>query len=173
MHISSALIGLFLMTGLGNLALAADPTQVGSLTISQAWVRASVPGQTNGAGYLTITNAAGKEDRLVGASSTAAAKIEIHEVITEGGNAKMREAGSIAVPAQGAVTFAPGGYHIMFLQLTTGFKPETSVPVTLKFEQAGEVSVAFDVKPPTYNPSANSAQQMHGGHSGQMSGMKH
>ena len=172
MRISTALVGLVLTAGFGNSALATDSIKVGNLTISQAWVRASVPGQTNGAGYLTITNTSDKDDKLSSASSTAAGKVELHEVITEGGNAKMREAGSVVVPANGSVTFAPGGYHLMFLQLVTGFKPDTAVPVTLKFEQAGEVALAFEVKPANYNTDGNSGHQMHGGHD-QMSGMKH
>ena len=171
MRIFTAVSGLFLIVGFTSAALAADSSKTSELTISQAWVRASVPGQTNGAGYLTIANGTGKDDRLLSASSAAAGKLEIHEVLSEGGNAKMREVGSVSVPANGSVTFAPGGYHIMFLQLATGFKPATAVPVTLKFEQAGEVSVTFDVKPATYNPSAASGHQTHGGHE-QMSGMK-
>jgi len=159
---------LVLTAGLHTASWANDD-KLGNLTLTDAWVRASVPGQINGAGYLQINNAGNAEDKLVGVSSDAALRIELHSVVTEQGVAKMREVNSISIPANSMVKLAPGGYHIMFLQLTGPFKQDGTVPVTLKFEKAGEVRVGFQVKPSTYNPSANDA---HGGHA-HTPGMQH
>jgi copper(I)-binding protein len=49
----------------------------------------------------------------------------------------------------------------MFLGLSAPFKADTTIPVTLKFEKAGEVKVNFEIKPPTYNPGVMSG---HGSH---------
>ena len=149
-------------------ASAADFASNG-LELNDLWVRASVPGQVNGAGYLQIDNKTTHPDRLLSAESDVATRIELHNVITENGVAQMRQVQAIDVPAGGSAKLAPGGYHVMFLQMTAPFKLGTEVPVVLKFEKAGEVRVKFSVKPPTYNPPG----QMQGGNHGHGAGMKH
>ena len=142
-------------------AHAAD-FKAGSLEINDLWVRGSVPGQTNGAGYMQINNPTGVSDRLLSAQSDASNRLELHTVITENGVAKMRQVQGIDVPAKGSAKLAPGGFHLMFLQLTGPFKQGDSVPVVLKFEKAGEVRVNFTVKPSTFNPGS-AGEQGHGG----------
>jgi len=134
---------------------------VGDLKLTAPWIRASVPGQVNGAGYIQIDNKAAQADRLISATTNGVSRVELNTIITDNGVAKMREVPGIDVPANGAVKLMPGGFHIMFLGLTAPFKADTTVPVTLKFEKAGEVKVDFEIKPPTYNPGATSG---HGNH---------
>jgi copper(I)-binding protein len=142
-------------------AQAADFT-AGPLEINDLWVRGSVPGQTNGAGYMQINNPTGVNDRLLSAQSEASTRLELHTVLTENGVAKMRQVTGIDIPAKGSAKLAPGGFHMMFLQLTGPFKQGEVVPVVLKFEKAGEVRVNFTVKPSTYNPGS-SGEHGHGG----------
>ncbi len=144
-----------------SLAHAADFT-AGPLEINDLWVRGSVPGQTNGAGYMQINNPTGVSDRLLSAQSEASTRLELHTVITENGVAKMRQVQGIDIPAKGSAKLAPGGFHMMFLQLTGPFKQGDLIPVVLKFEKAGEVRVNFTVKPSTYNPGSG-GEQGHGG----------
>jgi copper(I)-binding protein len=133
----------------------------GDLKLSAPWIRASVPGQVNGAGYVQIDNKGKQGDRLVSATTSGVNRVELHTIITENGVAKMREVQGIDVPANGSVKLTPGSFHIMFLGLGEPFKAGATVPVTLKFEKAGEVKVSFDIKPATYNPSSMSG---HGSH---------
>jgi copper(I)-binding protein len=42
----------------------------------------------------------------------------------------------------------------MFMGLNAPFKAGEIVPVTLRFEKAGEVNVNFEIKPATHNPAA-------------------
>ena len=149
-----------------QLTFAAD-VKLGDLQIKDAWVRASVPGQTNGAGYLEISNTSTQSDRLISASSASAKKVELHTVITENGVAKMREIKSIEVPAKGSVKLSPSNFHIMFIQLNAPFMHGVSVPVTLKFEKSGDVNVDFVVQPSTYNPTGSSSTS--GNHGAKMS----
>jgi len=150
-------------------ACAAADFNAGPLELNDLWIRASVPGQTNGAGYLQIINPGTTADKLISVQSDAATRVEIHTVLTEDGVAKMRQVQGIDIPAHGDVKLAPGAYHVMFLQLTAPFKQGSLVPVVLKFEKAGEVRVNFTVKPSTYNPGNQSAAGAHG----HGSGMKH
>lgn len=134
---------------------------VGDLTLKTPWIRASVPGQVNGAGYVQIDNKAAQADRLISATTNGVNRVELHTIITDNGVAKMREVPGIDVPAKVGVKLMPGGFHIMFLGLSAPFKADTIVSVTLKFEKAGEVKVDFEIKPPTFNPGATSG---HGSH---------
>ncbi len=159
-NVAFTLLAGFIFLNAFSVAKASEQV-VGDLKLSAPWIRASVPGQVNGAGYVQIDNKTGQADRLISATTNGVNRVELHTIITDNGVAKMREVPGIDVPANGAVKLMPGGFHIMFLGLTAPFKADTTVPVTLKFEKAGEVKVDFEIKPPTYNPGAPSG---HGSH---------
>lgn len=126
-------------------ALFAASAAHAQITIEKPWLRATAPGAKVGGGYLTIRNPGAAADRLVGASSPAAARVELHVHIKEGDVMKMREVRAFDVPAQGSFELKPGGAHLMFLEIKRPFKEGESVPVKLKFEKAGEVSAEFHV----------------------------
>ena len=126
----------------------AEDVKAGDLVISQAWSRATPGGAKIGGGYLTIENKGSAPDRLVGGSSDAAGKIEVHEMAMNNGVMTMRPvAGGIAVAPGKDVTLSPNGLHIMFFDLKAPLKQGDKVPVTLTFEKAGKVDVEFDVQP--------------------------
>lgn len=154
------LVGIVLAGNAQMGAEAADSVP-GPIQISDAWIRASAAGQTSGAGYMMITNKSTSPDRLIAASSPAAGRVELHKTIMEGGAAKMVEIKEVVIPANGTAKFTPTGNHVMFLQLKGPFKAGEVVPVTLKFERAGETRVDFSVNPTTYNPVGGPAMQMH------------
>ena len=112
--------------------------------IDQPWVRATPPGAKVAGGYMTIKNA-GAADKLVSASSPAAAKVELHVHINDNGVMKMRQVPAYEVPAKGSFELKPGGAHLMFMDLKQPFKEGEKVPVLLKFEKAGEVKADFQV----------------------------
>lgn len=135
--------------------------KVGQIEVDDLWVRASAPGQSHGAGYLEIDNNAKTPDRLLSISSDSAERVELHTVQTENGVARMRHLPEgIEVPADGDVKLAPGGYHIMFMNLKQPFVAGAKVPATMKFEKAGEVAVTFEVKPIGYQ-SGDDHSHMH------------
>lgn len=134
------------------------PAQSQSIQVTDAWARRAgmghggmshgsrdkgpmdkMPGSANGAVYVTITNVGKEADALVSVSSDAAQTVELHEVKNEGGVMKMRPVQKIDLPAGGKIEMKPGGYHVMLLGLKRDLKPDEKVPVTLKFERAGEI----------------------------------
>ncbi len=120
---------------------------VGSLEISHAWARAMLPNQPAGAGYLVIANSGAEPDRLVGASSPAAGKVEIHTMSVVDDVMVMRPVeGGLEIPAGKTVTLEPGGLHVMFMQVTDPFRDGGTVPVTLEFEKAGPVDLELPVR---------------------------
>jgi len=130
--------------GLLAVLLAASAAQA-QVTIDKPWLRATAPGAKVGGGYLTIRNPGAAPERLVGASSPAAARVELHVNIKEGEMVKMRQVRAFDVPAQGSFELKPGGAHLMFIELRQPFKEGEKVPVTLKFEKTGELRTEFHV----------------------------
>jgi periplasmic copper chaperone A len=115
--------------------------------IENPWIRASAPGQKLAAGYITIRNKSAQPDRLVGASSQVAAKVETHVNVRDGDILRMREVKGYDLPANGSFELKPGAAHLMFVDIKRPFKEGEKVPAVLKFEKAGEVKVEFRVAP--------------------------
>jgi periplasmic copper chaperone A len=113
--------------------------------VEGAWARPTVPGQQGGGGYLTLTSAVA--DRLVGGSTPLAQRFELHTMAMKGDVMEMRELDAVELPAGKKVEFKPGGLHVMFIGLKAPLKVGTKVPVTLRFQKAGDVKVEFDVTP--------------------------
>lgn len=113
--------------------------------IENPWARATAPGMTIAAGYMVVANAAASPDRLVSAASPAAERVETHVHIKDGNIMRMREVKGYEVPAKGRLELKPGGAHLMFVNIRKPFKEGDKIPVTLKFEKAGEVKVDFHV----------------------------
>ncbi len=117
----------------------------GKLQIEHPWARATPPGASVGGGYVTVSNAGGAADKLIGASSPAADHVELHVMSMDNGVMRMRQVPSFKVPAHGELTLKPGGNHLMFLGLKHPFEQGAKIPVKLKFEKAGTVEVELDV----------------------------
>jgi len=130
---------LFLLGSFFSFAVQAQ------IQIEKPWSRATAPGAKVGGGYMLIRNQGAAADKLVSASSPAAGKVELHVHVNEGGVMKMREVPGYDVPAKGSFELKPGGAHLMFMNLKAPFKEGDKVPVTLKFEKAGEVKAEFQV----------------------------
>jgi len=129
-----------------SLALA-DEIKAGDLVITEAWSRATPKGAKTGGAYLTIENKGSTPDRLVSGSTDAAGKVEIHEMTMANGVMKMRPVDKgLEIDPGKTVKLAPGGYHVMLMDLKTPLKQGDKLPITLEFEKAGKVTVSFDVK---------------------------
>lgn len=120
-------------------------TTAGTLTLESPWTRAAGQGG-QGAGFLIIRNS-GAADRLLSASTPVAGRTELHTMLRDGDVMRMRQVEAISVPANGAVTLAPGGLHVMLIGLTRPLAVGESVPLTLVFERAGTVTLDLAVRP--------------------------
>jgi len=126
------------------LLFAATPA-LAQVEIENPWSRATPPGAKIGAGYMTIRNKAGSPDRLIGASSPAAARVETHLTVKDGEVFRMREVKGYEIPANVSFELKPGGAHLMFVGIKRPFKEGDRIPALLRFEKAGEVKVEFEV----------------------------
>lgn len=128
-------------------AIAADAT-LGSLKIENPWARATAASARNGGAFLAISNTGAQADKLVNASSTVAARTELHTTIDDNGVMKMRHVPAIEVPAGGMAMLKPGGFHVMLMDLKAPLTEGQTFPLTLTFERAGNVTVDVTVGKP-------------------------
>src|SRR4029450_5295932 len=134
------------------LALLGAPAQAqevkaGDLVITQPWSRATPGGAKIAGGFLTIENKGTTPDRLVSGSGDVAGKVEIHEMAMNNGGMTLGPRGKgVPVEAGKTVKLAPGGYHLMLMDLKIPLKQGDKVPLTLEFEKAGKVTLSLDVQ---------------------------
>lgn len=126
-------------------AAAAAPTTSGPIQVGGAWARPTVAGQQAGGGYLWLHNS-GPADRLLSASTPVAAAVELHTMSMEGDVMRMRQIDAIDLPTDEHVELQPGGRHLMFTGLKRPLKAGERVPLSLRFEKAGVVTVEMPVR---------------------------
>jgi copper(I)-binding protein len=119
-------------------ALAAPPVFAQSATsvkVENAWARATAPGQKNGSVYVDLTSTSNAA--LVAAGSPVAGRAELHSMSTESGVMRMRALPRLELPAGKTVKLAPGGTHVMLVDLKQPLKPGDKVPLTLSVQSSG------------------------------------
>ena len=132
-----------LVAALGTAAMAGDmahSTKAGDILIENAFSRATLPNQPVAGAFMMLKNMGAADDRLIGGESDIAGRVEIHEMAMVGDVMKMRKLeDGLDIPAGEDVELKPGGYHIMFFDLTGPLKEGEMFEVTLEFAKAGQV----------------------------------
>lgn len=134
---------------------AAATTAFAAPSVTAAWSRPASKGGT-GAGFLTLTNPGPKPDTLVSVEAPiAGGGVQMHQSMVHDGMAMMHPVTGIPVPARGSVTLAPGGYHLMFLQLRQALAVGDKASATLTFASGAKVKATFVVglAPPVAAPA--------------------
>lgn len=143
-------------------ALAHDFT-AGDIHIIHPWSRALPPVAPTGAAYLVLENKGDEADRLLGASSPIAGRVELHEHVHQDGLMKMQQIDSVAIAPDTQVEFKPGGNHFMLFDMQQPLVEGGSYPLTLHFEHAGEVEIDVKVTGESA-PAAPASHDAHGHH---------
>lgn len=139
-----------------------SPSAFAQVTVSDAWVRATVPQQKATGAFMNITSAQG--GRLVEAKSPLAGVVEIHEMKMENNVMKMRAIAGLELPPGKAVTLAPSGYHVMLMELKQSVKEGESVPITLVVEDKDKKRETIEVKALVRPLTASNAKKSGHGH---------
>lgn len=122
---------------------AAD-AKVGNLSIDDVWARTGQPGQVSAA-YFEVKNK-GAADKIVSANCDCAKATELHNVKMIDGSMKMYQVQAMDIPADGELKLKPGSYHIMLIGLNRPLVAGETLPIKVKFEKAGEVTLQAKVK---------------------------
>jgi copper(I)-binding protein len=141
---AALLLGLAL-AACGPGAATTPPTGTAP-AVSGAWVRPPQGMDRPAAGYLVITGGS-QADALISAKSAIAGSVEIHETsMDSSGMTGMHPISRLEVPAGATVTLQPGGYHLMFMELTGTVEVGAKVQIELTFEKAGTITVEAEVR---------------------------
>jgi len=114
--------------------------------VSDPWVRATVSGQKVAGAYMEIVSQ--RDAALVAAASPVAGVVEIHTMKMEGDVMRMRAVERIDLPAGKPVQLAPGGYHVMLMDLKQELKPGSTVLLTLTIAVEGKEPDTVQVTAP-------------------------
>jgi copper(I)-binding protein len=136
--------------------------RVGALRIVHPYATATPPGLASAAAYLAIENRGRQPDRLLSASSTIAAKTELHDMSLEGGVMRMRPLSGIDIAPGDTLILAPGqGYHLMLNGLKAPLRSGDRFVLRLVFERAGHADVSAWVQTPEQGSAATDAHLHH------------
>jgi copper(I)-binding protein len=114
------------------------------VTITDAWVRGTVPGQTSTGAYMKMKST--EDVKVVAASSPVAKAVEIHEMAMKGTTMEMRAVPALPLPAGKTVELKSGGYHVMLMGLSKPLGKGDVVPIAFTVEGAGGKRTTVEVK---------------------------
>ena len=121
--------------------------QAQSITVADAWIRATQPGQKATGAFMKLTSKDGS--KLVAVATPVAGVAEVHEMKMENGVMTMRAvAGGLELPAGKAVELAPGGYHLMLMDLKNNLAAGSTAAVTLTLKNAKGEQSKLELKVP-------------------------
>ena len=115
-------------------AIACQTAWANHVVVSNAWIRATMPGQEVAGAFMNIQSDVAA--KLVAATSPATPQVEVHEMKMDGNMMRMREVRSIDLPKNSVVSLKPGGYHIMLMKLKKPINAGDKVSLTLIVETA-------------------------------------
>jgi copper(I)-binding protein len=141
---------LMIALGVGGVAtiapLPAHDYQTTGIRVDHPWARATPPRAATGAVYMTLSIEGDNPDRLIGAETAVAEKVELHSHSEEGGIVRMRPVAAIEVAPGSPTKIAPGGLHLMLVGLKQPLVEEALFPLTLVFEHAGRIEIEVYVE---------------------------
>lgn len=114
------------------------------LAFEDGWIKAADSGMTGAFG--TLVNTSDEDVTVTAATAEVAGMTELHETENSGGSSTMKEKeGGFTVPAGGSLEFAPGGDHIMLMDLQEEILPGDEVAIELE-TSAGPLALELVAK---------------------------
>ncbi|MCX8085826.1 MAG: copper chaperone PCu(A)C [Rhodocyclaceae bacterium] len=119
-----------------------------SISVVEPYVRLTPPGSRATAAYMVVKNGSEANLAIVKADSPAAKLVELHTHLNDGGVMRMRQVKEIPLPAKGEAVLAPGGYHVMLIDLKAPLKEGEKIPISLGFSDGSTKTFEAPVKKP-------------------------
>lgn len=134
------------------------------LHVTGAWARATVPGQGGSGAYMTLT--ARQDLKLVGVATPAANVAQIHDMKLDGDTMRMHALPALPLPANQSVTLAPGGKHLMLMDLKQVLTAGSTLQIELKLQDAAGQALTQTVDVPVRQnaPDGAAPPAAHGHH---------
>ena len=131
------------------------------LTLRDAWIAEAPPNANMLAGYVIIENAGRQAQTLIGVSSPAFSRVELHRSVTTDGMARMIPQDRVDIPPSSLTRFEPGGYHLMLIGPKRPLQAGDQVQIFLRFKDDKVLSTTAVVRKRVPSPRHESP---HGSH---------
>jgi hypothetical protein len=95
---------------------------------------------------MTLINNGTSADRLLGATTPLANKVQFHKETEENGVSRMRQEDAIGLAPGTKIVFKPGEMHMMIVGLKQPLEQGKTFSLTLQFEKAGSIAVAVPIQ---------------------------
>jgi protein SCO1/2 len=118
----------------------------GRVTVTQALI-AEPPSQSEAALYLAFRNETAQEDTLLAVAGDVAVRAELHDSMAEGAMRTMSALRGVPLPARAETKLAPGGRHVMLLNLRRALAAGDTATLFLSLARGGAVKVTATVVP--------------------------
>jgi len=126
-------------------AMISNVYATSAITVTDGYVKASIPGSDVTASYMTLSNTSDKAITLQKVSSIISDRIEIHEHSMADGMMRMREVTEIIIKANSKVVLQPSGLHLMIFSLKQQITDKDVFPLTFYFANDTEVKIQLPV----------------------------
>ncbi len=120
------IVGLFLF----NMAAAED-----MLFVDDAYVRASLPGQTTTSAFLALKNLSDKTMVLSEIHTKVAETVELHSHKRVNDQVQMRKIENFTIAAKSEAVFRPGENHIMLIGIKKPLLENTVIKLEMCFDE--------------------------------------
>ena len=121
--------------------LAASTLMAADISLENVRARDTKPGTNNSAIFMNIKNASNADVKLVGVHSSVCKSTEIHTHKMENGMMAMVQVEDAVIPKNGETKLAPGGLHIMLMDLNRPIKDGDKVDLELKFSNGESIKL--------------------------------
>ena len=128
------------------LLLSASLTQAADLNIEDAMARAVPPTAKMSAAFMTLTNNADTDLAVIGAESSVAKAVELHNNRMTDGKMKMRQVNQIDLPANQTTELKPGGQHVMLIGLKRALVEGETIDLKLNFSDGSSESMEIPIQ---------------------------
>jgi periplasmic copper chaperone A len=140
-----ALLTSCLLLALVGTAAAAETARVGTVTMHDAWARASLGTTGSSAVYMTLEIEGEEADRLVAVATPVAERAELHGHVMDQGVARMRPLSAVEVAPGAPTVLQPGGLHVMLTGLKEELAEGGTLPLSVTFEKAGSAEIEVPI----------------------------
>ncbi len=135
-----------LQAAISSMIVLAACSVENDLAVHGAWIREAPPSATVMAGYLVIENSGSAPRQLLGATSTAFNRVQMHATVTAGNRTRMIHESSIDLPPGDVVVFEPGGRHLMLMDPQEELAAGATVVISFLFDGDDQRDISFTVR---------------------------
>lgn len=120
----------------------------GEISVIDAWARPANQGD-NSAVYFKINNPGLGTDTLLEAQTEVAAQTGLHKSeMNSQGVMSMHPQHQIDIPPDSQLEFAPGGLHVMLVDLQQDLRVGDTIELILRFKNSGEITLEVPIQQP-------------------------